>query len=254
MNPKQASRFHGLELADPVPRESGTVDVLLGGRYYFSLMQGSVVQPDVPETGPFAIETMFGWVLAGPCPKNELSRSNLLTSNCLLVSITDNTMKSDLDHWQLLDRKLERFWTQESVGLIDKEQVYTSDDIDALRQYNSSVEFDGVKYCVSLPFKPGFVNLQHNYPEAFSRLMSTEKVLRKDPIKLLEYDEAIMDYETNGFSRKLRSDEFETIRQLSHYFVPHHPVFRESSSSTKLRIVFDASSKDGSELSLTIAY
>ena len=58
LNPKQASRFHGLELADPVPRESGTVDVLLGGRYYFSLMQGSVVQPDVPETGPFAIETL----------------------------------------------------------------------------------------------------------------------------------------------------------------------------------------------------
>ena len=60
------SHLKKLKLVDPFPRRTAKIDVLLGGRYYFHLMQGSIVGPVVAETAPYAIDTMFGWVLAGP--------------------------------------------------------------------------------------------------------------------------------------------------------------------------------------------
>ena len=44
--------------------------------------------------------------------------------------------------------------------------------------------------------------------------------------------------------------EFEKIKSCSNYFVPHHPVFKSASTSTKVRIVFDASSKGPNGYSL----
>ena len=57
----------GLQFADPIPRGESRVDILLGGQYYFDLMSGTVASPKIAGVSPYAIETMFGWVLAGPC-------------------------------------------------------------------------------------------------------------------------------------------------------------------------------------------
>ena len=35
-----------------------------------------------------------------------------------------------------------------------------------------------------------------------------------------------------------------------HYFLPHHPVFKLDSSTTKLRVIFDASAKTSTNMSL----
>ena len=57
----------GLQFADPIPRGESRVDILLGGQYYFDLMSGTVASPKIAGVSPYVIETMFGWVLAGPC-------------------------------------------------------------------------------------------------------------------------------------------------------------------------------------------
>ena len=56
----------GLQFADPIPRGESRVDILLGGQYYFDLMSGTVACPKIAGVSRYAIETMFGWVLAGP--------------------------------------------------------------------------------------------------------------------------------------------------------------------------------------------
>lgn len=52
------------------------------------------------------------------------------------------------------------------------------------------------------------------------------------------------EYESLGHMTKS-----EEVSNLS-FYIPHHPVIRESSLSTKLRVVFDASMKSDSSISL----
>lgn len=44
-----------------------------------------------------------------------------------------------------------------------------------------------------------------------------------------------------------------TIAADQSYYLPHHAVFKESSTSTKLRVVFDASAKTDTNVSLNDA-
>ena len=74
-------------MADPFPRRTAKIDVLLGGRYYFHLMQGSIVGPDVAETAPYAIDTMFGWVLAGPFHIQRLKAKE--SRKCMALTATE---------------------------------------------------------------------------------------------------------------------------------------------------------------------
>ena len=96
-----SSHFKGLKLADPFPRRTAKIDVLLGGRYYFQLMQGSIVGPDVAETAPYAIDTMFGWVLAGPFHIQRLETKE--SRKCMALTATDASP------WSKLEKLLEGF-------------------------------------------------------------------------------------------------------------------------------------------------
>ena len=119
------SHLKGLKLADPFPRRTAKIDVLLGGRYYFHLMQGSIIGPDVAETAPYAIDIMFGWVLAGPFHIQRLKAKE--SRKCLALTATDASP------WSKLEKLLEGFWNMESIGLFEKNDVYTKEERDAVR-------------------------------------------------------------------------------------------------------------------------
>ena len=231
------SHLQNLSLADPVPRGEAKIDLLLGSRYYFQLLNGRVVCPHEAETGPLAIESPFGWVLAGAWHSNILQKH---ANKCLLLTASDVSNSK----YAKLDCLLQNFWKQEAIGLIDSDCVYTRDERDAIEQFKKSVQFDGTRYSVALPFHDNAPELYSNYNEARMRLCSTEKALRKNPEKLEAYDCAIMDYVSNGFACELSEQELFNLRDKSKYFIPHHPIFKDSSCSTKIRIVFDASAKD----------
>ena len=230
------SHLKGLKLADPFPRRTAKIDVLLGGRYYFQLMQGSIVGPDVAETAPYAIDTMFGWVLAGPFHIQRLETKE--SRKCMALTATDASP------WSKLEKLLEGFWNMESIGLVEKNDVYTKEKRDAVRSFERSVSFSNNRYVVALPFKENSPELLSNYSQARTRLISCEKSLKRDELKRAAYKTAIEDYVKCGFARELTKEELKAIEDKPRYYVPHHPVFKESSSSTKVRIVFDASAKD----------
>ena len=60
------------------------------------------------------------------------------------------------------------------------------------------------------------------------------------PGKLKEYDDILKSQLDNGIIERVEPDEIDVDRV---HYLPHKPVLREHSSSTPLRIVFDASSK-----------
>ena len=58
------------------------------------------------------------------------------------------------------------------------------------------------------------------------------------------------EYVEHGFA-EVEENKLQEIQQVQQkYFIPHHSIFKKSSRSTKVQIVFDASSKtyNGSSL------
>ncbi len=53
------------------------------------------------------------------------------------------------------------------------------------------------------------------------------------------YDAVLRMYEKEGICEEVPPSQLKSIHPT--YYLPHHPVVRESSSSTKIRPVFDAS-------------
>ncbi|KAK3744569.1 hypothetical protein QZH41_003507 [Actinostola sp. cb2023] len=55
------------------------------------------------------------------------------------------------------------------------------------------------------------------------------------------YNDAITEYERNGWARRLTNQELSTVRTPV-YYLPHHGVYRPEKKSTPLRVVFDPAS------------
>ena len=82
---------------------------------------------------------------------------------------------------------------------------------------------------------------------AVARFQGLERRFKGD-VKLKEdYMQFLDEYEALGHMEKIDSHE---ICATPNYFMPHHPVFKASSSTTKTRIVFDASAATTSGKSL----
>ena len=82
--------------------------------------------------------------------------------------------------------------------------------------------------------------LPNNYEMAYNRLRNTEKRLIRQPSVGEDYQGVIVSYVVKGYIRKVELTENEL---KSPWHLPHFPVCRPETSTTKKRIVFDASAK-----------
>ncbi|XP_036332225.1 uncharacterized protein LOC118743567 [Rhagoletis pomonella] len=102
------------------------------------------------------------------------------------------------------------------------------------------------RYVVHLPWIIDCATLNDNKQVALSRLHGLTHKLRKHYEKLSEYDNAIRDLMHSSIAEKAP----ETAIEDPVYYMPHRPVYREDKATTKMRIVFDASSSEPGFLSL----
>ena len=75
---------------------------------------------------------------------------------------------------------------------------------------------------------------------AMHRLQSTEKRLQKSPELAKAYSDVLETYQDKGCIRKVLPEE-EKSDQV--WYLPHFPILRPDKSTTKVRVVFDASAK-----------
>ena len=105
------------------------------------------------------------------------------------------------------------------------------------------------RYEVALPWKQGLRDKLLNIEKlALSRLSHLSKKLGRDPVLESRYNSAIMDMWDNGIIEEVPREESVGCGPV--FYMPHRPVIRESSVSTKVRPVFDASAKGFNGLSL----
>ena len=100
------------------------------------------------------------------------------------------------------------------------------------------------RYETKLPFKETHELLNDNYELCQERLLNLHKNLKQDPELMEKYDSVFKEQKALGIIKKV--SESSALGET--HYITHHLVIREDHSTTKLRIVFDASSKDEQSL------
>lgn len=222
--------FAAYKMADSRFDKPAAVDALLGADVFKKLLTGQ--QIDVGPEFPLGLGTKFGVVLVGPAPRNCTSTSSLV--HVALVAQSPS---------QLADQ-LERFWQVEEALPVSR---LTPDEVAAEEFYvKTTVQQANGRYKVRLPFKENHPPLGHSRSQAESRLHALQRRFAKDPAFKGSYQKFMDDYEADGFMSPVEP----TTNQTPKYYLPHHGVFRASSSTTKLRVVFDASAVTSNGVSL----
>ena len=112
-----------------------------------------------------------------------------------------------------------------------------------MKRFNDELNFNGVLFCVKLPFREHNEILSDNFQNSNTRLVQLLNKL--NPEFLANYDEIIKTYEKENI------EKIETVgKPGSVHYLPHHVVIKNERDRTKTCIVFDASSKIGNNHSL----
>ncbi|XP_073811829.1 uncharacterized protein [Musca autumnalis] len=180
-----------------------------------------------------AQETVFGWVLTGPIASPGTFTT--VVSFCTAVEVY---------------KLIEKFWKLEEPPNVLK---YSPEEEFCEEVYKKTTRrLEDGRYVVSLPFKPQFLNgkgLGSSRIKASRQFMRNETSLcKKQDFKLI-YDEVLEEYKNLGHMVPVDTPNDET----GTFYLPHHAVIKPESSSTKVRVVFNASSKTSTGISLNDA-
>ncbi|XP_046806059.1 uncharacterized protein LOC124419697 [Lucilia cuprina] len=102
------------------------------------------------------------------------------------------------------------------------------------------------KFEVKLQFKDEQNKLDNSTIIAKRRFFALERKLEKNKELRLEYNEFLKKYLEMGHMELINNNSFMN----SGYYLPHHCVLKPESTTTKLRVVFDASCKTTTNVSL----
>lgn len=106
------------------------------------------------------------------------------------------------------------------------------------------------RYEVTLPLKQDHPIIPDNYTTAHHRLGSLIKRLRLSPPVLYEYDRVIKEQLHSGVIQVVDEELAQTQQPGTVHYIPHREVLREDKNTTKLRVVYDANSKQPQQSSL----
>jgi len=105
---------------------------------------------------------------------------------------------------------------------------------------------DNDRFIVSIPFKSSTDKLGDSKELALQRLRLLENKLQRNETLRHQYIDFMRSYKELGHMKKIEDDSPSTPS----YYLPHHGVMKESSLTTKMRVVFNASAPTATGLSL----
>lgn len=220
---------YGIELADPQFNVSSEIDLLLGADMFYDLIETDKIV--LGKGLPTLVNTKLGWILGGTFNKNEETNSfcNFSQSN-------------------RIEERLEAFWKIEECP--DKEVTLSKEEEECERHFKTTFKRDEVtgQFIVKLPFNENLAKLGESKESAIRRFYSQERKLERELNRKQSYTQFMTEYEELGHMRRISNDE--TTEDKDVCYLPHHGVIKDSSRTTKLRVVFDASMKTSTGISL----
>ena len=223
------SHLADLALADPDFGRPGKIDLLLGVEIFSAVVrQGR--RSGMPGS-PSAFETDFGWVLAGET-NMHFSHLSLLTHHTTISSGDDLLRK----FWEIEEQPSEySCLSPEERSVVEQFQKHHSRTSDG-------------RFIIPLPKKPQMKPLGESRLQAVRRHKSLERALRSRGA----YDDfhlVMEEYFEKDYAELVPADELEKPTSEV-FYLPMHMVYKESSNTTKVRAVFDASAPSSSGVSL----
>ncbi|UYV80338.1 hypothetical protein LAZ67_18002516 [Cordylochernes scorpioides] len=218
---------HLANFLDPNFDKTSPIDLVIGADLAPFLYTGKLRFQNHP--GPTACSSKLGWILSGNVSSSETGNNYI--SLCSTSQGDDN---------------LRQFFELESVPAalpLTKEEKSCGDIYDK----NFCISTDG-RYSVGLPFK-SVPNLGDSRQNAMKRFLALERKLHKSSNLLQQYKDFMMEYLSLNHMELIPKNERDKPSDKC-YYIPHHCVLREQSSTTKLRVVFDASCKTSNNYSL----
>ena len=207
------------------------VDILIGLDFYWSFLTGGSIRGEIG--GPIALESRLGWILSGEiqnCKETTSTSTNFAQTHVLRVE----------EH--RLEEQVSRFWDLESIG-IDQQRENS-----VYQQFQEEIEFKDGRYEVKLPWKQEHPLLPDNYSLCQKRLQGLARKLHTNEDFMKEYDAIIKGQEELGIIEKVAENQESPVGRT--HYLPHHPVIRQDKTTTKVRIVYDASASTPGGVSL----
>lgn len=224
--PHNWPHIHGLQLADSNFAIPSKVDVVLGANVYARILEEGIRRGKEGE--PIAQRTTLGWVLSGPIDQETPNNFSSYTSAIGLQCAVDS---------ELLDL-LQRFWTQEEV-VPQSPTSLTPEEAMCEQHFEThhSRDTDG-RFVVRLPLRTQISDFSNSRTPALTSLLRMEKRFESNPSLKTAYTEFLKEYEELEHMRPV--SDFAPSRE---FFLPHHDVVRKTSSTSKLRVVFNGSQR-----------
>lgn len=225
-------KFHAITLADPEFHLPSKIDMLLGAEIYGLILKDGLIKGS---TGaPTAQNTTLGWILSG---QTGLDQKSIHCHHVIHSSY------NQIDGNELL----KQFWEIESIipkGILSEDEQRCEE----IYKTTTSRDASG-RYVVKLPFRTEDPQSKYGSSRelAIKRFLLLENKFKKQPEIKQRYSEVIHEYLDLGHMKRLDKNEMNSADAV---YLPHHAVIREDKSTTKVRIVFDASMKGLNGVSL----
>lgn len=213
-------------MADTEFYKPSEIDALIGVELFYELLCVGQIRLE-NNKGVLLQKTRLRWLITG---KVERSRATTKRSSCHLI--------------RDLERQVERFWELEQI--IGRTHISNEEKECELHFIQHTTRDDSGRYTVRLPFDDKLNELGNNKQSAIRRLGSLERRLMQNENMKAEYYKFLDEYGTLGHMQEIS----ELFVDTEGYFIPHHAVFKETSQTTKIRVVFDASAKSDTGVSL----
>ena len=214
-----------VNLADENFNVPQKIDLLLGTECFFDLLKSGQICCSSQDV--ILQETVFGYVISG-----TVHNSSFDSDYCGLIMKNDN-----------LEDTMKKFWEIENIS--DTDSPLSNEELFCENHFKDThYRTSEGRYCVSMPMKD--VSLLGESKEvAEKRLNQIWKKLSRDSNLKSLYSEFMLEYKSLNHMELVEESESEIT-----YYMPHHGVYRPDKSSTRLRVVFNASSPTTSNLSL----
>ena len=226
------SYAHLKPIADKLHLSGGAVDLLVGTDFVDAFIDIHTLSGDPRE--PVAKRNCFGWYILGQVDSGSNSMSEIRSVDVATLSAVEDIKK--LINQDFLGVRPTELCTCSKNALCENKFV---------KALSTSTTLVDGRVQVKMPWKEAGLQKRSNYDLALKRMYSAEKSFKKrDCFEIV--DEEVQKLVEQGFVLKVPHENFS--HSQPEWYMPLQAVFTPE-KSTKVRLVFDSSSKGHDGLS-----